>query len=293
MDGTIQVSLFEASVPATSLKARNAATAAFDPTARTCSGVYCHSSGQDVGTAFATTPAWDSTAKLGCGGCHGNPPRYPTGGAGAASANSHISVTTDPDGDWVGGHFGGVGGNSHAGQHGESATLDEATISCQTCHFDTTDATNTGPAGFYYLDTSGDYVFPGAVNEWVTPLVCNSCHTGAGALKQQGGKVLPLRHVNGARDVVFDPRDALPQSIPYLPATPNKPAKPYWRTDFANSMNAWTTATRNGTTGSISVGASQYDSSTKTCTSVACHAGGSLPLRWGDPVNWDCRKCHY
>ena len=59
--GSVNVVLSSTGAPAGTLLARNAATAAYDATAKTCSGVYCHSSGQATPT-FVTTPAWNSGA---------------------------------------------------------------------------------------------------------------------------------------------------------------------------------------------------------------------------------------
>jgi predicted CxxxxCH...CXXCH cytochrome family protein len=279
-----------------SLKSMNATGAAYIPATKTCSGVYCHSSGQawpDSTDYSAGTPVrWDTGSSPGCGGCHGNPPRYPTTGAGVGGANGHIGTYTDDWGDWVAGHFGGIGGNSHVARHGASGTYDEATISCQTCHFDTTDPSNTGPSGFYYLDTTGDYVFSRA-NPGDADLVCISCHTGTGYATQKTGKTLPLRHVNGLRDVVFDPRDTLPASIPYLQAPPNRPSKPYWRTPYSTSMTPWPNAVVNGTFGSFAVSAATYNNSTKTCSNVECHGNASLPVVWGQPPGLNCQLCHY
>ncbi|HET8722644.1 MAG TPA: CxxxxCH/CxxCH domain-containing protein, partial [Anaeromyxobacteraceae bacterium] len=84
------------------MKALNATTAAYDAGAKTCSGVYCHSSGQAAPT-YVTTPVWTSTEKIGCAGCHENPPRYASGGGGTATANSHVQLDND---GWPWGHFG-------------------------------------------------------------------------------------------------------------------------------------------------------------------------------------------
>ncbi len=43
---------------------------------RTCSGIYCHSSGQATPAYVAATPAWDAPGALRCDGCHANPPNY-------------------------------------------------------------------------------------------------------------------------------------------------------------------------------------------------------------------------
>lgn len=100
--------------------------------------------------------------------------------------------------------------------------------------------------------------------------------------------MLPLRHVNGTRDVAFDDRTTVDQLIPYLPAAPNTPAKPYWRASEPTSD--WTGAVWNGTTVSFDLVGSTYNPTSKTCT-VACHA----PLQWGAPHTWswsNCGNCH-
>ena len=48
--------------------------------------------------------------------------------------------------------------------------------------------------------------------------------TTAATIAAGAGKVRPLRHVNGRRDVAFDPRTALP-AISWLPAAPNTPTR--------------------------------------------------------------------
>lgn len=281
-NGIVEVVLYEATAPAESIKARNASTAAYQGAAQTCSGVYCHSSGQEA-PAYATTPPWGSGSKLGCGGCHANPPRYTSGGAGTATANNHLGVDSY---NWVVGHFRGIGAVGHADQHGTPASSETA-ITCQTCHFDTTDPSNTGVSGFYYLDTSGEYEIAGT-DPGQGAAGCGNCHSPTGTTAPGAGKVLPLRHVNGTRDVAFDDRTTVDQLIPYLPAAPNTPAKPYWRASEPTSD--WTGAVWNGTTVSFDLVGSTYNPTSKTCT-VACHA----PLQWGAPHTWswsNCGNCH-
>ncbi len=48
----------------------------------------------------------------------------------------------------------------------------------------------------------------------------------------RSGKALPLHHVNGSRDVVFDPRETVP-AIPWLPTAPFTPTRPIWVTNAA------------------------------------------------------------
>ena len=93
------------------------------------------------------------------------------------------------------------------------------------------------PVGYYYLDTGGSLSG-----------LCTPCHTPGGFPGTGVGKSLPLRHVNGTRDVRFDPRTGdrdgpAGQSLSDLPWLPSaygtlealgvaaKPTHPYWMTD--------------------------------------------------------------
>jgi predicted CxxxxCH...CXXCH cytochrome family protein len=293
MNGTVDVALFEAAAPAGSLKARASTTASYNPATKTCSGAYCHSTGQ-AGPTFKVTPGWFSGQKVGCAGCHDNPPAYPSGGPATATANSHLGLGDD---GYEFGHFLGMPGPFHTSKHGGGAwgpTEDATAITCQTCHYDTTDPANTGPSGFYYLDTSGSYALGTVDPGWQAQQQCGYCHKPGGAATGTG-KVLPLRHVNGARDVVFDSRTTLP-SIGWLPAAPNTPTAPYWMTDASRSMPYPSFVTWNGSTVSFGLGTSSYNPATKTCSSVACHLVDA-PV-WGRPYEYftnggpTCVRCH-
>ena len=299
-DGTVDVVLYEAGVSAGSLKSRAAPTALYDPATKACSGVYCHSTGE-AAPAFKTTPGWFSGAHVGCADCHDNPPAYASGGAGSATANSHLNLADD---GYEFGHFLGMPGAWHTSKHGGNwgAGEDATPITCQTCHYDTTDPANTGPSGFYYLDTTGNYRLPGGDPGrisfgWQDSIQCSACHADGSATAPTGqGKVLPLRHVNGVRDVVFDARTTLP-AISWLPAAPNTPTLPYWVTD-PGLAGYWPAGlTWNGTTLSFGLAASTYDPATKTCTSVACHVTEQRPV-WGTPYQYytnsaaTCYTCH-
>lgn len=297
-DGTAQVEVYDAAAPATSPKGRAAPTAAYDATAKTCSGVYCHSSGQQA-PQYATSPGWTSGGHVACDGCHANPPSYPSGGAGTTTANSHLNLADD---GYEFGHFLGMPGAWHTSKHGGnwSATEDAAPITCQTCHYDTADPSNTGPSGFYYLDTSGNYALPGGDPGrvdwgWQAAQQCGYCHHADGEAVG-AGRVLPLRHANGSRDVVFDPRPALP-AIAWLPAAPNTPTAPYWLTNPGLAGYWPASVVWDGTTASFTLGTSTYDPATKTCTNVACHVAEQQPV-WGRPYEYygnggaTCYTCH-
>jgi len=294
MDGVVEIELYDASATAGSLKRLSSPTASYDASAKTCSGTYCHSSGQAT-PAFVATPGWTSGVHLGCDGCHSNPPRYDSGAPGSATANGHVNLAED---GWEYGHFAGLAGPWHSSKHGGAyvAGDDSSAITCQTCHFDTTDPANTGPSGFYYLDTSGAYQLPGGDASrvgtlWYQQLQCTSCHSAGSATAPLGsGKVLPLRHVNGTRDVVFDPRDTLPD-IAWLPPAPDRPTAPYWVTSSSRGLPWPANVIWSGTTASFSVRSATFDRTTKTCSNVACHLA-DVPV-WGDrDGSSKCRSCH-
>jgi predicted CxxxxCH...CXXCH cytochrome family protein len=101
-----------------------------------------------------------------------------------------------------------------------------------------------------------------------------------------------MRHVNGRRDVVFDPRTTLPE-IPGVPAAPNTPTQPYWITTASPAFPWPADATWNGTTLSFDLAGSSYDPQTKTCYDVGCHVAGT-PV-WGRSYGWgleQCTRCH-
>jgi predicted CxxxxCH...CXXCH cytochrome family protein len=282
MDLVVEVELSPAGAPAGTIKSRNAPTAAYDKASGTCRGAYCHSSGQQV-PVFAVTPGWTSGATLRCDGCHSNPPAYPSDGPGAPVANSHLGLA-DTGREF--GHFVGLAGALHDTKHGGGvygASEAAAPITCQTCHYETTDPATTGRSTFYWLDTNGRYVLPGgdpgrSTDPRWQATQCGTCHAPSGPALVASGRVLPLRHVNGRRDVVFDPRTALP---PYagLPEAPDRPSRPYWVTHAAMCDPFPPVAVLDGTTMSFDLSGARWDPATKTCSSVPCHLADTP--RWG------------
>jgi predicted CxxxxCH...CXXCH cytochrome family protein len=289
MDGAVQVELSPGGAPQGSLRARNLPGAALDAATGTCAGVACHSSGRASPPVdgFRATPPWAAAARLPCDGCHANPPRHPSGGPGAEDANSHLQLQAD---GWEWGHFGGLPGPWHGGpKHGsEPGLTDGAPITCQACHAGTVDPAATLSGGFFWLDTTGDYDLGGPLG-----YACAACHgAGEGAPAAGAGRVRPLRHVNGRRDVEFDARTALP-ALPWLPAPPDRPSRPYWVTPGAVTLPAPFDGGLEGATLSLHLAGARYDPATKTCSDVACHLF-EAEVRWGAPHDgWDaCARCH-
>ncbi|ABS24447.1 CxxxxCH/CxxCH domain-containing protein [Anaeromyxobacter sp. Fw109-5] len=305
------------------IKARNTPQAGWDSASGSCSGVYCHSSGQghpEAQLEYRATPAWTAApGTLGCGGCHGNPPGYASSGPGATSAapNSHIQLAEDGSLAWEWGHYAGMPGPYHYPLHGSpTAGFAAAPITCQTCHFETVDPAHTTPGGFYYLDTSGDYALDGgdparlSHPSWARTQ-CVTCHGEGLRAPAAGGAVLPLRHVNGRPDVAFDRRSALPDGyVTGLPAlATTAPIAPYYVSPFNVSMIGWElppgSEIRLTETGkevlTVSLEQASYDPATRTCSNVGCHLGrqsmvnaGYPPLQWGEPYvrSVSCDRCH-
>jgi predicted CxxxxCH...CXXCH cytochrome family protein len=330
-DGLPDVVLTPPVVAGDAIKSRNTPQAEWEPTTGTCSGVYCHSSGHgdlDAPLDYRTTPAWTATpGMLSCDGCHGNPPSYDSAGPTSSKPNSHIQSKTGWDGvrlEW--GHYAGMSGPYHGTRHGSPTPgYASAPITCQTCHFDTVDPSHTKPGGFYYLDTSGDYTRDDA-DPSRTSLVswqrtqCATCHTAGGRAPPAVGAVLPLRHVNGRPEVVFDPRPALPDGYAtgLPPLQTNEPIAPYYVTapdgipgewplppDAESPLPAGTEVriAQDGITQvlTVSLEHATYDPVRRTCSNVGCHmerqslidANLAPSLTWGeDYANWNCNYCH-
>ena len=306
LDGTVEVEVYDATAPAGSLKARASPTAAYSGGPNgTCSGVYCHSSGQEMpswvkpyGGPAILSPAWTTGGPPGCAGCHDDPPRYPSGGAGAPDANTHLQLADD---GWEYGHFPGLLGAWHTSYHGAwSAGADAGPITCQTCHEQTVDPAATGPSGFYWLDTTGQYQLPGgdparlANAQWQSTQ-CATCHAAGGTAPASAGRVLPLRHVNGTRDVAFDSRALLPVNA-YPGAPTSGLTRPYWVRGLSSGPSPLPPGglyEADTSTFSVELSGASYDPGTKTCSSVACHLQ-ETQVRWGvTPVGWStCSPCH-
>ncbi len=287
LNGSVDIELYDAGAQPGSLKLRNSPTAAYDRTSGTCSGVYCHSSGQETPT-YAASPGWTSGVRAACDTCHGNPPNYPSGGAGTATANVHLVMADD---GYEFGHFAGNPGPWHSAFHGGGygPAYGAGAITCQTCHFDTTNPVDTGPSGFYWLNTTGTYTLDGGGLGYA----CANCHAGdAGVAPLARGGVLPLKHVNGVRDVAFDRRDTLP--LGYDGGVAVRPTAPFWVL-ASSGMKNYSLAQPDGLyDGGVDAGlAVEYLPATKTCTNIACHRAQKA-VQWGiTPVGWDtCNNCH-
>ncbi len=329
MDGTVEVELYNPSAPAGSIKSMNPPSAAYDPATQTCSNVYCHSSGNSSGAIYRDPPAWNSGQHLGCNGCHDDPPRYPSGPPGSATANSHLGWSVNQGTEE--GHF--WADPTAMNNPNDPDAHPGPIITCQTCHAATVDPTNTAQpnldrdpskplaTGFYYLDIGGDFTMPQRANGAAyPPYVCADCHTGKPGEPAAGsgtGKVLPLRHVNGKRDVVFDDRQTLPFSYSF--GTDGSPTRPefMWTPgtgpigcntayDSCNVLESrWSLGpdlvsfflSNTFTDSTHPTATPTYDPVNKTCSNVGCHWEQAMP-QWGAYGDWNldpdgCNECHH
>ena len=183
-----------------------------------CSGVYCHSSGQQAPT-FALVPGWTLRRGSRLRRLPWESAQVPVGRRRRAGRQlSHRAHRPGPDS----GTTSGSRRSAHASKHGSPRPGEAAHQSParRATSPPTNSASATGPLRFYWLDTTGSYELDeGDPNRLTDPrwleTQCGTCHGTDGA-PVGSGKVMPLTHVNGRRDVVFDTRTTLP-SYPGLP----------------------------------------------------------------------------
>ena len=152
------------------LKAKNAAGAAYVPATGVCSASYCHSDGANV--ASSASPAWNATISGNCNDCHGNSPT--TNAHSVHSVGIHYTDLYDSDRTGV---MQAAAATNAA--HGNSVT--STTITCVICHGDTVTLTQNDQ------------------ND-----VCSSCHSGATTKGNLGINTATASHLNGQPDVVFN-----------------------------------------------------------------------------------------
>ncbi|HSN90498.1 MAG TPA: CxxxxCH/CxxCH domain-containing protein [Anaeromyxobacteraceae bacterium] len=146
--------------------------------AGTCSGFYCHSSGQ--ATPTYRTPGWAGAA-LGCNGCHGTgtgtgAPDYASGGAGATTANSHAAHVSS-GADCVTCHIGTASWSGSAQGIVTSSTLH--TDGQRQVGFDTARAGASASytaGGATPKQCSNVACHGGNAVQWGATLQCSSCH---------------------------------------------------------------------------------------------------------------------
>ncbi|WP_145026279.1 CxxxxCH/CxxCH domain c-type cytochrome, partial [Geobacter argillaceus] len=237
-----------------------------------CLNIYCHSNGYSTSMVYANTPNWYGGSFTGdrCANCHGNSPNSTIAGS-PAHYNSNFLGTGITGGHVVGIHYDGIfsgtnglatPGTGTTNSHGNA--LYSTTINCNICHYATVTSANNDKN-----------------------IVCNTCHNGIQATLRGNATIAnKANHVNGSVKVAFN-------SI-------NEFSKAQLRTGSQGTAPYNTAWTRNsGYKGAGSYDSAQavfntaamWDSSTKTCSNIACHNGQSVT--WGSTGGaTTCQSCH-
>ena len=269
MNGVVDKELYNPVAPAGSLKAKNPSTAAYDPVAKTCRDVYCHS-GYTIVSGPVGQPLTSPPEAVPPGSTLNNayvmdPTCSNLTYAPYTAAYSRVYVTTPP---W---------GQAFATPR-----------TCSECHgFPPTTSDPAVSAGVgdshQWIDQWG-FRNLHAWNMGFDPVQCRTCHyvtvTEAGSYSPTLGEgvvvygAVPLAsrvpHVNGVPDVAFDTVNGVRYRNLY------------------------------------SLASAAYDPATKTCANVACHSNGPVgrtgarwqrQAKWGGPYRWDwgsaeCDLCH-
>ena len=245
-NGTVDVDLYDVAAPAGSLKSLNPDTAAYNSGGGTCSNVYCHSK-TDWTSGTVESPLTDPVEGWILLDENGNLTYDPY------TVNEFTVYMTV---DWNGG-----------------------SLDCNGCH------RNPPQTVWPAVDASVGNSHA-AVDDWgwenlhtynmaSDPLFCRVCHydtvTDAMTWSRIGGDItifedVPIAdkrfHVNGVKDVAFDP------------------------------VNEVTYSTR-----TFGFGDSTYDPASKTCSNVGCHLEQCRP-EWGKPYRLgfgsaECDQCHH
>lgn len=270
-----------------SLRARNSATATGLNVANSgitgttkvsirCSMTYCHSNGNAANLIYATTPDWYGGSFTGdrCANCHGNAPNSTIAGSKSHYNRKFLGYTSTPGGHQIGIHamsiYSSPSGLAKAGtgarnSHGNATTA--TTISCNICHYQTvTTARNDDN------------------------VVCKTCHYAGNTVGAQTGNLAAIanksKHVNGQVNVDFKPVNMLSKA---------QVRQKYFVTHAYSSVwkrNAgYKVAGASDSAKAPFDTATMWDSSTKTCSNIACHNGNSVKWTDNDGAT-ECVSCH-
>ncbi|OGW27583.1 MAG: hypothetical protein A2X59_10200 [Nitrospirae bacterium GWC2_42_7] len=241
---------------ASGLKKMNSKDASFDTIKRTCSGVYCHSSGENrKSLKYIETPAWESSfGEFKCQGCHGSPPSYPNE---KGRENSHFNTENGS------GHLLGIHWDSTKGHTKESIMQDRSSdMGCSTCHYST-------------ITKDTDTTFVDNVSGLFT---CSRCHddksvTGKNRTGTIANKAL---HVNGIVEVAFSTKKFRSTArMIRVPLGWKRTGQKMDATGYDELISGLNLAT--------------YIPEEKKCLNVACHLTGK-EVKWGDEIG--CDSCH-
>lgn len=266
-------------------------TGGFTWTNGTCSTTYCHSQGQSTTSPFGGTPniaaTWNGAA-MNCESCH-NYNAAATNKMGTGSHPEHINNSTV------------IGTNYGCQECHTTTTSDGTTITNEANHVNKTRDVSMVKGGTWtspnctttYCHSTGQaapaYVNPPAWGS-VTNLTCDSCHGAGGGTAfgepsyangtqpavVENNDNSHAAHVTAAADCAkchADTVDAAGTAIKSGSAL---------HTNQARNVNLAAAFDANGGTNS-----DNYNTSTKTCSSISCHGSA----QWGGP-SMDCVSCH-
>lgn len=253
-NGSIDIELFTDS--SSGLKRLNSKDASFDRQEKTCSGVYCHSTGEkSTFREYRKTPSWGTSLDtFRCQQCHGTPPAYDNK---EGRENSHFNTVRGS------GHLLGIHWDSTKGHSQKAFSLNHSSdMGCSTCHFST-------------VTKDTDTTFEDPVTDLFT---CSRCHDDKTVMgKNRPGTIAnKALHVNGVIEVSFKPEKfRTTAQLTLVPAGwrrfGDKP-KPLSYDETEQPLSS-----------------SKYIPERKTCLTIACHLLGT-EVRWGESVN--CDSCH-
>lgn len=213
------------------LKALNSSAALYDKKNKTCTGIYCHSTGEGQDKlVYIKSPRWNGQEKASrCQACHTSPPTYPST---RQRPNGHFNSARGS------GHLLGIHWDSVQGHTKESFQYNTSTyIGCSTCHFDTVNR-----------DTDRTFVDP------ATGLfTCVKCHE-----LKDGDIDNYSTHVNGKVEISFAPIKVRAKAQMY------KPPKGWKRKGAKGKITAYDRAT-------VPLNAITYSRKERSCSNVSCH----------------------
>lgn len=288
INGSINVTLKKDEAGVGSLRSKNSATgigigfvnSGITGTSKTnvvCSAAYCHSNGNAAGLVYAVTPNWYGGTFSNpdrCANCHGNAPNNGIAGSKAHYNNRFLGYTSNAGGHQIGIHamkiYSSPAGLAHAGtasssSHGNAGS--STTISCNICHYATiTTARN---------DNNG---------------VCKTCHVSGNTVGATFGNPIAIankaKHINGTVDVAFQPVTILSKAQMRQSYFAIAAYSSAWKRNGGYKSNGGHDSAK----APLNI-ATMWDSSTKTCSNVACHNGQSV--KWGDSDGvTSCVSCH-
>jgi len=238
------------------LKALNRKEATYNKESKTCSGVYCHSSGgKKEFVEYRVTPAWGTSLdEFRCQACHGSPPSYKNR---PGKENSHFNDQTPAA------HLLGIHWDAAHGHTKESfANRQSSNMGCSTCHFRT-------------VREDRDTTFVDSVSGLFT---CSRCHDDKKVMGKNRIGVIANKtlHVNGIAEVAFKPEKfrttARLMQVPKEWVRIGEIGDPKGYDETLKDLNS-----------------AQYVREGKICLNVACHLLGT-EVRWGEKL--DCTSCH-